>query len=541
MLYFLLFLGGLIFFHELGHFLAARLVGVTVLRFSIGFGPKILGFKRGVTEYWLSALPLGGYVKFMGDDPEDPPAPEDARKGFLTTDTWRKFLIVIAGPAFNLVLPFLVFLPMYLAESQLPPAILGTTAIDGAAWTAGMRPGDRVTAIEDRPVAYWWEMVDIVSDNPDKPLAFRVDRNGVEKSFTVTPRPVVSSGLRDIGLTSTVGRIEVAPDRSLPIVIPVSGSPAEQAGIRPFDAIRSVDGRMVHSFDEVVSALKASNDRSVTMEVAATITGSITPEETRSISLGPVGRDASPGIEDGQFVLESVNPDSPAGRAGLLAGDRILLMDGRRYTDWGFLLESMARDPGLERTFYILRDGRELSVVASLANPAWEPGAAVPRYQTLGAVTRRAIVLPDPIPNDDRLYYGVNRAWTRTKDIFVVTIAGIGALVTGRVSVKEMGGPIMIYDIASSAGRRGWTEFFGALAWLSMSLGVLNLLPIPVLDGGHLVMFSIEAIRRKPMGRRGRQIASYIGLAFLLTLMVLVFANDISRKWGALSGLGLGG
>jgi regulator of sigma E protease len=183
------------------------------------------------------------------------------------------------------------------------------------------------------------------------------------------------------------------------------------------------------------------------------------------------------------------------------------------------------------------RAGTKLDATVSLLNPNWAPGAAIPKYEPLGARNRHAAVYPEPIPNEDRVRYALNRSWSRTKEIFIVTVAGIAGLVTGRVSVKEMGGPIMIYDIANKAGERGWTDFFGALAWLSMSLGVLNLLPIPVLDGGHLVLFGIESIRRKPLGRKGRQIASYFGLAFLLLLMVVVFANDFERKFGALSQL----
>ena len=140
---------------------------------------------------------------------------------------------------------------------------------------------------------------------------------------------------------------------------------------------------------------------------------------------------------------------------------------------------------------------------------------------------------PEAIPNNDRLRYAWHRSFDRTREIMVVTAAGIAGLLTGKVSVREMGGPIMIYDIASSS--RGVEDFLGRLAWLSMSLGLLNLLPIPVLDGGHLLIFGIEVVRRRPVGLRGRQIASWFGLAFLLALMVVVFANDIERKWGVLS------
>lgn len=535
MLYFLLFLGGLIFFHELGHYLAARLVGVTVLRFSIGFGPRLVGFKRGVTEYWISALPLGGYVKFMGDDPENPPAPGEEKRGFLTTDTWRKVLIVVAGPAFNLVLPFLIFFPMFLGQSTLPPAVLGSISRDGPAWQAGLRPGDRVVAIDDRPVAYWWEMLDRVSDSPGVPLVFAIERDGATRHHLVVPRAVELAGLREIGLEQTVGRIEVTMERALPVVLPAPGSPAESAGLAAFDAILSIDGRDALSYADVARATRDARDRPVTLVVAATEPGSAQPGASRQVVLGPLGPDADAGLSDAQAVVNAVDPDSPAARAGIQAGDRIATLDGRPLSDWSFFVEALGRDPAAARRIEVVRDGATVGLDLTLANPDWQPGAAVPKYQRLGVQVRRAVVAPEPIPNRARIRHAAVQTWEETASITVKTVASIGALVTGRVSVREMGGPIMIYDIASNAGQRGWVPFFEALAWLSVSLGVLNLLPVPVLDGGHLVVFGIEAARGRPLGRRGRTVLNYIGLAFLLALMVVVFSNDIARKWGSLS------
>ncbi len=535
MLYFLLFLGGLIFFHELGHFLVARLVGVTVLRFSIGFGPKIVGFKRGVTEYWISALPLGGYVKFLGDDPEVPPEPGEEKRGFLTTDVWRKVLIVVAGPAFNLVLPFLIFFPMFAGQATLPPAVLGSTSVAGSAWEAGLRPGDRVVRIGERPIAYWWELLDEVSASPGVPLAFEVERDGKPMDFNVVPRAVELVGLKEIGLERTVGRIDVTLDRTLPVVLPAPGGAAEAAGIEPFDAVVSIDGRDAITFEDVTRAIASAQQRAVTLLLARTDPDSMQPGERRQVVLGPLDAGVDAGLSDGGMVVQSVVPDSPAARAGIQPGDRIASLDGQPAPDWSFFVESLARDPAASRRVEVERGGEAIALDVSLVNPQWQPGAAVPKYQRLGAATRRAVVTPDPVVNNDRLRFALHQTWRESVDITVKTVASIGALVTGRVSVKEMGGPIMIYDIASSAGERGWTPFFEALAWLSVSLGVLNLLPIPVLDGGHLVVFGIEAIRRKPLGSRGRAILNYIGLAFLLTLMVVVFANDIARKWGSLS------
>ncbi len=539
-LYFVVFLGTLIFFHELGHYLVARMVGVTVVRFSIGFGPRVVGFRRGDTDYCLSAFPLGGYVKFLGDDPDDPPRPEEARHGFLTTAMWRKVLIVIAGPCFNLVLPFLIFFPMYAAETTLPPAVLGNMDRSGPAWRAGLRPGDRVEAIEGTPIRYWWELLDRVSESPGIPLRFEVDRAGERLAFTVVPKPVELASFREIGLVETVGRIEVVSERSRPVVVVRPGSPAWQAGLRDHDAILRIAGREPYSYEDVQRAVAEAPGRPIPLVVAATGADSDDLGPPRGLVLGPLQPDEDPGLWDAEAVVATVEPGSPADRAGLKPGDRVVALDGEPVSDWAFFLFTLARDPAASRRLRFERAGKEAEVTLSLVNPRWVRGSAVPKFEPLGAHNRRCVVQPDEVRNDSRMRYGLHQAVSRTREVLQVTVAGIVGLVTGRVSVKELGGPIMIYDIASRAGQQGWASFLGALAWLSMSLGVLNLLPVPILDGGHLVLFGVEAVRRKPIGRRARQAAAYIGLAFLVALMVVVFANDIERKWGALSEIGPG-
>jgi regulator of sigma E protease len=536
-LYFILFIGGLIFFHELGHFLAARAVGVSVVRFSIGFGPRLLGFRRGGTDYCLSAFPLGGYVKFLGDDPDEPLPPDQVRSGFLTTDIWRRVLIVLAGPCFNLVLPLLVFLPTFAMRSELPPSTLGTVGLDGPAWAAGLRPGDHVTAIDGRPVRYFWELQDAVTRSPGTALQFTVERDGGPRTLAVVPASVDDPVLREVGFHTAVGQIEVTLEASRPVVVVTPGSPAATAGIRDFDAVLAVDGKALPAWDDVAAALQAATTRAVHLQVAATSRGSSEPGPARDVTFGPLADGAATGLADGSPVVAAVDAGTPAQLAGLQAGDRILEVDGHAFAGWLFLVQSLEREPDASHDFHVRRGDADAHVAIALLNPAWRPGAAVPRY-AFGAEDRRAVVIPADIPNDERVTYALDRSWGRTKKVFAVTVGGLAGLFTGRVSLKEMGGPIMIYHIASTAGQRGWAEFFESWAWLSMSLGVLNLLPVPVLDGGHLVLFGIEAVRRRPVGRKGRQAATYFGLAFLMLLMALVFVNDIERTWGALSDMG---
>lgn len=531
---FLIFLGVLITFHELGHFLVARLLGVTVLRFSVGFGPRLLGFRRGVTEYWLSAIPLGGYVKFLGDDPDHPPEGVDPKTTFLFTDLWRRVLIVLAGPFFNLMLPLLLLFPPNALQREVVPAVLGSLAVGEPAWEAGLRPGDRILEVEGRPVEAWWELVAEVSRSPGRPLRFRIERAGQSMELPVTPKAVQLGGLRDIGWVPQVGRIEASPNRTPPVVTVDADGPAARAGIRDFDTVLAANGTPLWGIPDLERALDESRQRAVTFEVAPTQEDQAEPGPSRTVVLGPLG-DEAPGISDASLVVTRVDPDSPAHRSGLEVGDRILALDGRPMSDWAFLAQGLARDPGVPHTLEVRRGTESRILPLDLRNPEWKPGSASPRWLSPGLHVRRAVLEAPQVPNRSPLRYAWYQTTTRTHEILMVTAAGLFGLFTGKVSLKEMGGPLMIYDIAATA--HALEDFLDRMAWLSMSLALLNLLPIPVLDGGHLLMFTIEGVRRRPVGPRGRQVANWFGLAFLLALMVLVFLNDIERKWGLFSRL----
>jgi len=531
---FLIFLGVLITFHELGHFLVARLLGVTVLRFSVGFGPKLLGFRRGVTEYWISAIPLGGYVKFLGDDPDHPPEGVDPKTTFLFTDLWRRVLIVLAGPFFNLVLPFLLLFPPNALQREVVPAVLGSLAVGEPAWEAGLRPGDRILEVEGRPVDAWWELVAEVSRSPERPLRFRVERAGQVLDLPVTPKSVQMGGLREIGWAPRVGRIEASPNRTPPVVAVAPESPAARAGIRDFDTVLAADEHPLWGMPDLERVLREARQRAVTLEVAPAQEDQPEPGPSRKVVLGPLG-DEAPGLSDASLVVTRVDPDSPARRAGLEAGDRIVAMDGRAASDWAFLVQGFAREPGIPHTLEVLRGAERQTLTLDLSNPEWKPGSANPRWLSPGIHVRRAVLEPPLVPNRSPFRYAWHQTVTRSHEILMVTAAGLFGLFTGKVSLKEMGGPLMIYDIAASA--HAVEDFLDRMAWLSMSLALLNVLPIPVLDGGHLLMFTLEAVRRRPVGPRGRQVANWLGLAFLLAMMVLVFLNDIERKWGLFSRL----
>ena len=344
-----LVLGGLIFFHELGHFLAARAFGMGVVTFSLGFGPKLLGFTRGKTRYLLSAIPLGGYVQLVAQDPDDPiPDGFPPETQFRLRPAWQRMIVVAAGPIFNFLLAWLLFWGLLLAEGRyemLP--VVGQVQKDSPAEVAGVRAGDTVTAVNGAPVESWDALSSSIRGGGGKPVTVTVRRDGEEQTFSLKP------------------------------------------------AMRTVK----NLFGE---------------EETAPLVGIVASGKTRAVPLGP---------------------GSAAGEA-------------------------------------------------------------------------------------------VRQTW----NVVVVTYTGLLKLIERVVPLDSLGGPIMIAQMVSKQASEGLGNVVALAALISVNLGVLNLLPIPVLDGGHLLFYLIEIIGRRPVSPRMRQLTTRLGLAFLIALMLLATVNDIRRQ-----------
>ncbi len=344
--------GLLIFFHELGHFLVAKLVGVKVLKFSLGFGPKIIGRKIGETEYLISAIPLGGYVKPLGEDTDEEIGMEDRPRAFNFQPVWKRAAIVIAGPVFNLVLAFLVFtaflgmkLPVAIPELDSITTTIDNVKEDSPAARAGLRSNDTIVAVDGAPVRDWSEMAGIFSKNPGKELSLKIRRDNRFIEVRIIPEPV-----------------------------------------------------------------------------------KVKDEKGREVVIGRIG------------ISKKMNAT---------------------------VIES-----------------------SSIFNAPFKGMQAV--YE-----------------------------WC------VLTLEVVVKMFTGALSAKQVGGPILIMDAAASAAEAGPYTYFNFIAIISINLAILNLFPVPVLDGGHLMFLSIEAIRGRPLSDRILAAANRVGMFLLLMLIVLVFYNDI--------------
>ncbi len=538
-IYFVLLLGGLIFFHELGHFLLARAMGVHVVTFSIGFGPTLFSFKgrkKGPmppTEYVIAALPLGGFVKMYGDDPSED-VPDYARSvSFNHKAVWRRFLIVAAGPAFNLLLPFFLFFGLGLNVDKTVPSQAGTVAPDSPAHEAGIRPGDRIVEVEGQPITALWELSRVVSSRPEEAVNVVWERDGQRLSADIRPRLETESRVPELGLTEQVARIGIGSDYLLPIVTVAPGSPAAQAGVRTFDQVVAVDGQRIERLDQLEAALRKADGRPATLgllrpETAPTAGLQVTVAQPVTVTVPP--GDGLRGLDSAELVVRNVVAGSPAEKIGLRPGDQILTVNGQKPSSWDHISRAVLANAKKEQTVTWQRDGQTLEAAFTMIEVPFptqmQPNRKIQVFGAQGGGYTDALPLVD---NPRRLTYALDQMWDGTTEAIGDTVASIAGLFRGAVPIDDIGGPLLIGQLAAQTSEFGWEYFFRLMIFLSVNLGLINLLPVPILDGGHILFLALEAVRRRPVSLRTRQIATYLGFAFILVLMVLAFKNDIEK------------
>lgn len=437
LLYFLIALGLLIFVHELGHFILAKRQDVKVEEFSLGFGPRIIGVKKGETDYRISALPLGGYVKMLGEDPEGEGV--DDPRSFSRKTIWQRTKIIIFGPLMNLIFALAVM-----------------------------------------------------------PLVFFIGRS--EPVF-LSERPVV---------------IGVRAD-----------SPAMQAGLKKGDVIDAIDGKAVKDWEEVINKFIISPDSSLTLTITR---NTKTFDQPVSVMQMPEVKGGYVGIEPMFFlgneaVIDGVQPGGPAAAAGIEKGDRIEALGGKAVSDWIDLSQKVNENEGKETTLNVKRGDETLSFKVK---PEYNEDA---KRWLIGIVKDRQSGVPMTVVRYGLWGSLVNGTKENIK-LVGLTFTVLGKLFTGDLSLKVLGGPVIIAKASAAAAASGIANFLYFLAFLSMQLAIINILPIPVLDGGHLLFLAIEGIRRRPLSIKVRQYATQAGFFLLIGLMLLVTWNDLENIFG---------
>ena len=559
-LLFIVLLGTLVLVHEFGHYAAAKLFGVKVLTFSLGFGPRLLGFKWGETEYQIAALPLGGYVKMAGDDPTEPLPEADKGRGFLEQKPWKRAVIALAGPLMNLLFPMLAYFAAFSMVTMEYEPLVASVFPGQPAFAAGIRPGDRITSVAGRPIRCFSELQETIRERAGIPTEIGYRRGGEELTVTLTPG---SYEEKNILGKSTRGVIGIGLTARAPIVAILgseASSPAFAAGIRNFDRIVAVQGKPVTSYPGLVEALGAamasaeSSDKGVAVlaareELLGGAAGAATFWRTFETVIHPRAeliRQERPenqdvltpaerafGIAWDENVLFNVREGTPAWEAGLRRGDRIVAVDGKQIlTSMEFAQMRTRIGEGEMRVSYV-RDGKthectvlqkkvikrdefdnEHEILLLGANPDFRPEG----YAKIGKVPFRR-TLPEAFSK---------AAGTLPRDIGQ-TLQSLWMLASRKLSARNLGGPVAIYHVTSQAAEaeESGIALLRLMGFLSINLGLLNLMPIPILDGFHIFSAAMEAVRRRPLSEKAQNALAWLGLFCLLSLMLLAFWNDM--------------
>jgi len=558
LLYALILIGVLVFIHELGHFVVARFFDVKVIRFAIGFGPKIVSYQKGETEYAICALPLGGYVQMLGGDLESMEGlpPEEQARGLMMKPIWQRSLIVLAGPAANILLPIIIYFFFTMTVTTTPPPIIGDVFASGPAYSAGLQPGDRITAINDQKITYWHQVVKSISSRPGEEVTIQILRDDQPITVKVVPEARIETDM--MGLNSqTYGLIGIHPGTYGPtIAITDPEGAAAQGGLRHFDRIVTIDGVPVHRFDEVIAIARRSNGKPLQIQALQRSPvdvgyARLYAQSVANVVVHPREKDGewTLGIRNAEMSIARVERDSPAEAAGLQMGDLVTHLNGSLISNWRLLHSQISNkvnaDIVAKQTadrsapthndlvfdLKVLRNGEEIDLQLKPVLLNLEHQGYHRMHIGWGHIADTYVAEPIPFPFFERLPFSAVHSVSQTFEFCKMMVMGFVRMAQGRLSLDNVGGPILIGELAAQAGAAGWDRFLQMMALISINLAVINLLPIPVLDGGQLLLFLMEAIKRGPLSFRTRQIAAYIGFAMILFLLVLAFKNDIQRQW----------
>ena len=536
LLSFALVISVVVFFHELGHLLVGKALGVRAIRFSIGFGPKLFGFKGGETEYRVSLLPLGGYVKFAGDNPYEEVAPEDRGRGFLEQPPWKKGLIAFAGPAANFVLAIVLYFLVFAAPHPDLAAKVGYVKPQSPAAQAGLAYGDRIVAIDGERVEGWSALQEKIRAHAGQPVAMEIERAG--QRLTVRIVPAVHEET-DAVETVKHGRIGIAAvPRAAEVTVIAPESPAGRAGLQTFDKVAKLDGAPIPNWEELEEKLAPRTDAAkldvLRPEPVQAPGGTLWTYKAVSLTVPGPDKPGGYGLEASDLTIFAVQPGGAAEEAGLKRGDRVLTVNGKPALSWSDEVEAVIRAAGTQPArLTVRRDGKELAVTVTphLRKERDEAGV-LQEVPDLGAAPDlNGFAEPERIWVRYSLPDAATRAVTSTFGFVRKQAIGIARILTGHISSRAIGGPLMIADVARKAAESGWRELVFTMGAISVVLGLMNLIPVPVLDGFHVLTALIEAVRRRPLSLRFREVANVVGIALLLTLMLYAFRNDAMRKW----------
>ena len=530
----ILALGFLIFIHELGHFFAAKRCGIRVEKFSIGFGPRLFGFRRGETEYCLSALPFGGFVKMAGENPDEQKGEEGE---FASAPVGHRIFVAIAGPVMNFLLGIILFSFVYLIgldhgtmwlmemlvgrSDQM--AQIGLVADDSPAKQGGIEPGDTIVSINDRKIKNWQDFNTTILTHPDEELKIIVSRDGQPKTLYVTPKSLDRKG---------IGQIRVSSRQSAMVESITEGSAAAEAGVQARDLIETINERQIYHVPEFGSVIWepsypfASAHRRFYQELNESQNGEIAlgirrGSESLTVSF-PINWMVNAVVEEG----------SEATKAGIQSGDEIVSINGESIQNFELypkLYELATRNPGQPVEIGLLRNGEQMNATLTPALGVDENQLYLQGLHWQLSLDGLALAVPSvPIPKYNivtAVGEGIQTNWL----ILEMVTKVLKRLVTREVKTKHLTGPIGIVDATRRVVEFGLRSLLFFVGFISVNLAIVNLLPIPIADGGQILFFTLEKLRGRPLSIRNQMIIQQVSIVLLAGLFLYITFYDLLR------------
>ncbi len=565
--YFLIVLGLAVIFHEWGHFIVAKLSGAKVDRFAVGFGKVLFSYKWHETEYAVCALPLGGYVKIRGMDPDEETT--GAEWEFLQLAPWKRILIVVAGPVMNFVLAFLLYALIFVSfgEAYTASTTIGHVTTGSWGWQMGLREDDKILSVNDKKVSSWEEVTNYQSNLDREKLTVTVKRDGnkLGKQFEI-PESYKKSD-EDVPPPKTYEGIYIT--RVLP------GSPAKKAGLKAGMSIIRANGKTFETREQWSNFFSSQYEKTPDGEykakevhiVAKTQQGApttinVTPElvfpAEDAVPSHPIARlglmfHGETSVED--YLMPTISPlgvapklkpvvggvqeGGPAQAAGMTKGSRIVEINDQQIDDFNDVRLTV------QRSLKITEEGK---AKAEPLEVTWLTPQDEMKTKTITPdVIEEPLLTPSSIKTGKEYYMAklgieyqhdrkkmggigaIVAGWQKTVYICGFMVNFLWDLFTGNVSPKLIGGPIAIYQISAETGRWGLERFLSFIALLSANLGLINLFPLPPFDGGHVVFYFYEMIRMKPLTMKQMENFGKIGFALIIPLIIWLFINDLTR------------
>ncbi len=583
-------IGLLIFVHELGHFLVAKKIGVRVFAFSLGFGPAIIRKQIGETDYRISLIPLGGYVKLAGEQREESNTGEEWE--FMSKKPWQRAAVLVAGVTFNTILAFIAFIIAFRVGVPFISAEIGQTIPGGPAWEAGIRPGDKIARIGNVSDPDFEDIfISVALNGSPEGINMEIERDDHTFDVNVIPEYDPSVGIQRIGIapasTLEVHKIFTTEDTDVPpklsdlhindTILKINGntiatdsdfremvnaSPGKELsltvlrddqeidikvtpaiisrwmigiscattmidgvkkdslayslGLEKGDEIVKVNRQDIKGFKELEELMKYAPDGIITLQVTRN-------NDTKHIKLTKLGEETINEFIEGISPYRALTVDHttkgfPAEKIGIKPGDTITSLDGENITEWGQLVSLVTGSLGKELEITWKRNYENITrTIKPIKNEEDALGLLGIKFKEKKVVRKYGLAKACAV--------GSHKTIINIKRIYL-TIQGF---ISKKLSTKALGGPVLIAQASYASAQSGIGKLMYFMAIISINLAVINILPVPVLDGGHLMFLGIEKIKGSPMSEKTLVIANYIGLAMVLSLMIYVTKNDIMR------------